>query len=401
MVKTRIPKFGVLEGLKVLHSTQSIAGPFGAALMADWGADVIWIENPKGVDVLRWMKYLVEQDRRNQRSISLDICSPEGREVFLELIKDAHIFIETHKGGQCKKWHLTDEVLWEHNPALVIVHISGFGQDGDPEYVKRPSFDPIAQAFSGLMVLNGFSDRPPIPAQNVVADFYTALFAVGAALAAFIKAQQTGQGESIDIAQYECIARCQAGWPASYANTGFQRQREGANSAEVAGWGTYSCKDKDLYLVVASAGVLKAAIPELGLEYGSELFPKGIANVLRNTPAEELFEEKLKAYLSTRTAEEVDKRFSSIGIPCSIIMDYEQMLNHPHYIAREVFTEWDALDGNKLKGINVFPRFKNNPGQIWRGAPSTGFDNEDVLSGLGLSDEDIKMLYEKKVIEKR
>ncbi len=397
-----IPNVGVLEGVRVVHATQSIAGPFGPALMADWGADVIWVENPVGVDVVRWMKTLVEQDRRNQRSISLDIPSPEGRKVFFELIKDAHIFIEASKGGQYQKWGLTDEVLWEQNPALVIVHVSGFGQDGDPDYVKRPSYDPIAQAFGGLMAINGFPDRPPIPSQAATGDIITALFVLGSALAALRKAEKTGKGESIDIAQYECLVRCQTGYPANYANNGIQFKREGSKRAGQNGWGTYSCKDgKDVYVLIAGGGVLKKAIVELGLEYGSELFPQGVANVFTNTPGGDLFEEKLVEYFSQRTAEEVEKRFSEVGVPCCRIMEYEQMIDNSHYLARGTFTEWDILDGSKFKGINIVPRFKNSPGQIWRGCPSTGLDNEAVLSEIGLSDEQISALYEKKVIDRK
>jgi len=112
----------------------------------------------------------------------LNIPSPEGREVFLKLLKEADIFIEASKGGQHKKWGLTNEVLWQTNPKLVIVHISGFGQDGDEKYIGRPTFDPIAQTFGCYMQLNGFPDRGAIPAVLYVADYITGFFAVTAAL---------------------------------------------------------------------------------------------------------------------------------------------------------------------------------------------------------------------------
>lgn len=400
--KTNVPKFGVLEGVKVVHATQSAAGPFAAALMADWGAEVVWVENPGAVDVTRWMKYLMEQDRRNQRSISLDIPSPEGRKVFFRLIKDADIFIESSKGGQYERWGLTDEVLWEQNPALVIAHISGFGQSGDKNYVKRPSFDPIAQAFSGHMMLNGYPDRPPIPSHPVTADYNTALITVSSSLAALTKARRTGKGESVDIAQYECMVRCHGGLSGEYFDKGTKPKREGNHSNLLAGWGSYTCKDgNEVYMLLAGAGILKAVIPELGLEYGSELFPNGCGQAFFNTPEGLLLEEKIRDYCASKTAQEVENRFAEIGAPCSLIMDIENMADHPHYIARETFTEWTTIGNKKFKGVNIVPRFKNNPGNIWRGCPSTGFDNEDILSELGFSAEEIGMLYEKKIIMKK
>src|SRR5699024_3743493 len=142
--------------------------------------------------------WAIEQDRRNQRTISLNIPDPEGKEVFLKMIEKTDIFLETSRGGQYSNWGLTDEKLWEHNPKLIIVHISGFGQEGDETYVNRASYDPIAQAFGGLMEINGFPDRPPIPAFPVMADYITGFFAISSALAALYKVQATGKGESID-----------------------------------------------------------------------------------------------------------------------------------------------------------------------------------------------------------
>ncbi len=397
-----MPSFGVLSGVKVVHASQSVAGPFAAALMADWGAEVIWVENPTGVDVMRWNKYMMGQDRRNMRSVSLDIPSEQGRKVFFELIKDAHIFLESSKGGQWTKWGLTDEVLWEQNPALVIAHVSGFGQTGDPDYVKRPSFDPIAQAFGGTIQHNGYPDRPPIAIQPLGADAYTALFACCSCLAALNKAKETGKGESIDIAQYECMVRAQFGMLAESIDTGKKIIPYGDHSGLISGWGSYTCKDgKQVYILAASGGVLRNAIKELGLEYGSELFPAGIANVFMGSPAEAVFEAAWKEYLASKTAEEAEKRLSEIGVPCSLIMNYEQMLTNSHYLARETITEWDTQFGEKFKGTTIVPLFKNHPGQVWRGCPPTGYDNELVLRKAGFSDEQIQELYEKKVISKK
>ena len=174
--KTDIPNFGPLNGVRVVHCSQSLAGPFAASLMADLGADVIWVESAVGQDVSRIAPGMAAQlDRRNMRTIKLNVNTPAGKEVLLRLVREADIFLEASKPGQYKKWGLTDEVLWGENPQLVITHISGFGQWGDPDYVRRASYDPIAQAFSGVMYMNGLPGRRSAPAEVSISDYYLSL----------------------------------------------------------------------------------------------------------------------------------------------------------------------------------------------------------------------------------
>lgn len=153
MKRTEVPQQGLLQDVRVVVSAISVAGPFAGEILADMGADVIQLENPKNPDFSHgnglpgWQG---ESHRRNMRDITLDVTKPKGREAFLKLMADTDIFIESSKGGQWAAWGLTDETLWEVNPALVIAHISGYGQTGLESYISRASFDPIAQAFSGI-----------------------------------------------------------------------------------------------------------------------------------------------------------------------------------------------------------------------------------------------------------
>jgi L-carnitine CoA-transferase len=402
--KSEIPKFGVLEGVKVVHATLSTAGPFAAQLMADFGAEVLWIESPVMPDFARGRGasgMLAESERLNQRTLSLNIPSPEGRRVFLRILKDADIFIETSKGGQYVKWGLTDDVLWEVNPKLVIVHISGFGQDGIREYVTRPSCDSIAQAFGCYTQLNGLPDSPPVPAYPYTADYMTALFASTSALAALHKAKETGAGESIDLAQYEVIMRVQGLYPMEFLNLGIKPLREAAHSAHAAGVGSYACKDgKTVVLLYMGADALKRGLPLLDLRFGSEMFPSNSYVVQSNTQGAELLETRLKEFLKSHTAAEADALFRAAGVPSSIVYDYEMALQDPQYEAREVFVEWSTVEGKPLKGINIFPKFKRYPNRIWRGLPYIGMDNDDVLHELGISDKQIQQLYESGVLLK-
>jgi L-carnitine CoA-transferase len=156
---TNVPAFGNLQGLKVVYSAVEIAGPVAAQVMAEWGADVTWIENTFNGDSMRDTTYVKELERRNQRSLSLDIFSEEGKEVLLNLIETADIFIESSKGPAFAKRGITDELLWKHNKSLVIVHISGYGHYGDMDRVNRAAYDQTAQAFSGYLSQNGTQVR--------------------------------------------------------------------------------------------------------------------------------------------------------------------------------------------------------------------------------------------------
>ena len=396
--RAEMPVFGTLAGVRVVHATQSVAGPMAAQMMADVGADVTWIENYMSPDFNRTGTQMsVHQDRRNQRAIGLNIPSPEGRKVFFDLLKNADIFIETSRGDQYKRWGLTDEVLWEQNPKLIIVHISGFGQTGVEEYVKRASYDPIAQAFGCYMYLNGFPDRPPVPAYPVPADYLTGMFAAFGAMAALHRVAQTGKGESIDCAQYETMIRCQWGFPMEYLNCGgMQKMREGSKSQVYAGYGAYQCRDGEyVYLLTLGGGICKRLFSVLGLEMGTDIFPEGLSSVLVTSPGAPVLEAKLDEFFSSRTAAEAERELLDAGVSCSMIMNYAMAVNNPQYKAREVFVEWEEpVHHKKLKGVGVFPKFKNNPGKVWRGLPSVGMDNEDVLLDIGYTQEQIDALYQ-------
>lgn len=402
-LKSPVPEFGPLAGVKVVNAALSVAGPTCAQVMAEWGADVVWIESPLGLDVVRTGTGLfAEQDRRNERSLCLNIPTPEGKQVLLRLIEDVDIYIEASKGGQYDRWGLSDEVLWEHNPKLVIVHISGFGQTGIEEYVTRPSYDPIAQAFGCYMEYNGFPDRPPIPACPQTADYMTGLMASSAALAALHRAEKTGKGESIDVAQFEVLIRFLNRYPIDYINEGIEYPREGDHNAKSAGFGNYTCKDgKQVYICFLGVGVYKKGCKFLGIEYGTEEFPEGTSLLAPSSKGGQILEEHLKAYVATKTAAEVEEELNKVGVPAQRVMQIKDALVHPQYIAREVFYEWETVKGRKVTGVNVMPKFKNNPGQVWRGCPTIGMDNDVILAELGFSAEEIADLYKSKTITQK
>jgi len=403
MKEVDIPKFGNLSGLKVVASVVSTAGGFTAKLFAEHGADVIWVESPFGQDPMRFSAggWGIENERRNIRALSLNVPTDEGKELMLKLLAKTDIFIEASRGCQWADWGLTDEAMWEVNPKLVIGHLSGYGQWGVQEYVKRPGFDHTLQAFSGMLELNGYPDRDPCLAVKFPTDYYAGFYTFGCTQAAYINALKTGKGESIDLAQFELGASCQAGLPGQWLNAGFQEPREGSRRYDTAGVGYYKCKDgAGVYTILIGLGVLKKAIPFLGLEYGGDLFPEGITRILRQDQQQnDVFEEALQKYFDTHTALEAETELSGMGCSCSRSMTYKMMEEDAHYKAREVFVEWENVHGEKIRGVAPLPRYKNNPALIWRGCPSIGMDNDDILEEVGYTPEQVAALYEKKILK--
>ncbi|MFO1442143.1 L-carnitine CoA-transferase [Bacillus sp. Bva_UNVM-123] len=396
-----IPAFGNLQGLKVVYSAVEIAGPVAAEIMAEWGADVTWLENTFTGDSMRDTTYVKELERRNQRSLSLNIFSDEGKEVFFKLIKDADIFIESSKGPAFAKRGITDELMWEHNPSLVIVHISGYGHYGVEERVNRAAYDQTAQAFSGYLSQNGTEEQPMI-ASPYTGDYFTSLMVVSSALAALHKAQKTGIGESVDVAMYEVLLRMGAYYMMDYLNEGIKYPRAGARHQNLCGIGVYKCKDGFLSLCLYGAKQNQAILERIGLGHlwGTEEYPEGTSALWLDGPKAELIEQKLEEYLLTQPVDDVEKDFSECKIAANKVMTFDEIVEHPHFLAREAFIEWETIEGKKVKGPNIFPKFKNNPGQIWRPMPTLGMDTEDILSNLGYSIEQIQDLSEKGIIKK-
>lgn len=395
---TEVPEFGLLSGYRVVMIGQSVAAPFAGSLFAEHGAEVIWIENPKAIDSSRVARRSGswQQDRRNMRSLSMNFVKGPGREVFTELLKTTDVLVEASVGGRFARLGYSDEVLWELNPGLVIAHISGFGQTGDPDYLTRASYDPIAQAFGCVMRMNGMPGQPSAPAMAFPADYAAAMFAFGMANAALLKREQTGRGESIDVAQFELMMRMQANYPTDYYRYGLDYIKEGNHSRICAVYGTYAAADgEEIYVLVLGAGVVPRVLEILGLEYGSELFPEGSTFVPVDTEAADVLEAAFAQFLAEHTAAEVEDILAGAGIPCSRLMDYESARTHPQYVARGVITEWTATDGEtSIPGVKVVPEVAGFPGQVWRGAPTVGMDNDALLAELGISDDTRAAMYE-------
>ena len=330
---------------------------------------------------------------------TLDFSTPEGQKIFLDLIRRTDIWMESSKARTYDKWGLDDAAILEANPSIVICHVSGFGQEGDPEYVKRASYDFTAQAFGGMMNLAGSPDpEPPSRAVPWTADYITALFCLWSSLAAYIHAQKTGEGQVIDLAQFEAVHRILSGTMVAYHELGMVRERAGNKAGNAQPWDTF--KAKDGWVVVAAIGpvVYSRVCLVLGLDPEDEKWVSARREV--ESPQGIEFDAILRGWVEDRTMDEVVTTMNDAQIGCSKIMNAQEMAENPHYKARGVHVEWeDEQLGKTVKGIGVVPRFSKTPGKIWRGSVPVGHDNELVYHDLlGLEAQALQDLSQRGVI---
>jgi len=403
-------QFGPLQGVRIISSGTFIAEPFAAALAAQMGAEVIQIERPGEGDSWRSIGLQVTgnngtnvnsawvQDRRNTFNVTLDMSTDEGKDLFLRLVSQADIWMESSKPGSYDNWGLDDGTVFKANPGIVITHVSGYGQEGHPDYLGRASFDMIGQAFGGSMYLAGSPDpEPPMRAVPLTADYTTAYCCLWSSLAAYISAQRTGEGQVIDLSQFEAVHQTLAGTMIGWFEEGTIRERSGNRARSEQPVDAYSAKD-GMVVITAVGTVYGRVCRVLELDPAEEKWRQAATEL--ESPAGIEFDAILRGWIEERTVQEVVEVMNAAQVPCSPIMSAKDMAEDPHYQARGVHVVWDDEQlGRKVKGVGVTPKFSRTPGQIWRGSVPLGHDNELVYSHfLGLDSPDIERLREQGVI---
>ena len=381
--KQIIPQYGPFAGMRVIDSGSLIAMPYAATLLADFGAEVIHIERPGVGDTLRVLAPFAKedgktvstswaQDGRNKLSLSLELNlkHPEVKELFFGLIKEADVFMENMVW--LEKLGIRDEELLEVNPKLIIAHISGYGNPrfgGLPEYCDRASYDMIGQAFSGWMGLNG---------------------------------EKGGDGQIVDIAQFEVQASYCCDLYTSYTMAGRENTRSGNKSAAFQPYGLFKSKDGyDVALGAFGPGVYKRAIQAMNLDleyFNYKDCSSGIEAVASEKGRE--LDAKTIEWCAARTAQEIEDAMAQFKVPCSRVMGAKDCLANEHYQKRNDFIKYeDQTLGKEVTAFGIVPKMSGPPGQVWRGAPSLGQDTNTILKELlGYDDAKIADLKEKNLI---
>jgi crotonobetainyl-CoA:carnitine CoA-transferase CaiB-like acyl-CoA transferase len=411
MADTLVPEaFGPLQGVRVLSTGSVIAQPFAAVLAAQWGAEVIQVENPRVDDTWRTIGLSLPaadgsrtvstswlQERRNEFNVTLDMSTPEGKEIFLALAARADIWMESSRPGTYPKWGLDDAVVQAASPRLVICHVSGYGQSGDPTHLARASYDMIGQAFGGSMYQTGSPDpEPPMRAAPWTADYITALFCLSSSLAALVHARETGRGQVIDLAQFEAIHSVLAGTMVEWFELGITRERSGNKSPAFQPYDVFKAADGSVVIAAPAETIFAKVCAVLALDPRDPHWAG--ARTAINEPNGIEFDALLRGWVEERPMAEVIETLNDAGVPCSPILSSKLAAENPQYLARNVHVEWhDEQVGRNVKGTAPLPRFSETPAKIWRGTTAPGADNAAIYRDL-LGRTDLDQLREKGVV---
>ncbi len=417
-----IPKFGPLNGMRVLMSGSIVAGPFGAQLMADFGAEVIHLELPGIGDSYRTQRPAILSDdgtkemaaaycqKRNEMSFGLNLNfkkSPKSKEIFMGLIKQVDVWLENvvwldKLGIDCKE-------LLEVNPKLVIVHVSGFGRPqfgGDPEVCDRASYDPIGQCEGGLANMVGFPDGPPIYGAPFVNDYLTGVYGFGTCLAGYINVLNGGKGQEIDVSQVEVQARNLDDHHVCAINLGVNKSRVGNRVPIFQPASMHKCKD-GRYAFIGAFG--KAAydrcIRGLGLDPDEFKWDEcGNSKPAVDSPKGVELYNHIDKWFSERTAQEAQDHMSlpQYKTPVGIVKRPIDLYNDPHHQSRGNYIKYKvpAIDDKEIEAFGFAPKFMDTPGQVWRGPVEVGFDTERIMQELlGYSNEEIAVIKGQGIID--
>lgn len=379
-----------LSGLRVIELGQLIAGPFASKILAEFGADVIKIEPPKGGDPLRTWRLVHDgtsvwwaAHARNKRSVTLDLRQPEGQEVIRKLAQDADILIENFRPGAMEKWGLGFKDLHAINPKLIMLRVSGYGQTGP--YRDRPGFGVIGEAMGGLRYLSGEPGRPPVRVGVSIGDTLSGLHGViGVMMALRHREQQGGLGQEVDVALYESVFNMMESLLPEYSKFGVVRQPSGASMPGIVPTNAYLCQDGRYALIAGNGDSIYKRLMEAIGRADLAADPR-LANNIGRAAHAELIDDAISAYTRQFSLDAVLEAMNAAGVPAGKSYDAADIANDPHYQARDMILEAALPDGSTVQVPGIVPKLSQTPGQVTRPAPELGQHTSEVLDSLGIS----------------
>ena len=394
---------GPLSGLKVLELGQLIAGPFAGKTLADFGAEVVKIEAPGAGDPLRKWRMLKDGtsvwwqvQSRNKRSLALDLRTLEGQNIVRQLAAEADVLIENFRPGAMEGWGLGPEALQTLNPRLIMLRISGYGQTGP--YRNRPGFGVVAEAMGGLRHLTGEPGRVPVRVGISLGDTLAALHGVIGILLALQHRHATGEGQVIDVALYEAVFNCMESLLPEYSAFGAVRGPAGSALPGIAPTNAYLCSDGGYALIAGNGDSIFRRLMELIGRNDLAQAPDLADNAGRVARVAEL-DEVIGAWTISKTVDEVLAALDKASVPAGRIYTVQDIARDPHYEARGMLDTVRMDDGTTLTVPGVVPKLSRSPGRRARNAPRLGQDTEQVLREIGLQDEQIRQLIERRIVE--
>ncbi|HEX3402978.1 MAG TPA: CoA transferase [Acetobacteraceae bacterium] len=380
-----------LDGIRVVDLSRLVAGNMLSLQLADQGAEVIKIEDPRVGDPLRawrvkglslhWKVYA-----RNKKSLALNLRPQAGRDALMDLLERSHVLIENYRPGTLEEMGFGPTTLYERNPKLIIVRITGFGQDGP--YRDRPGFGTLVEAMSGFAAKNGFGDRPPVLPPLALADMVAGLYGAYAVMIALRVAESGGKGQVIDLPLLDPIISILGPEAASYRVSGEKPQRTGSRSLTTSPRNVYATQDGRYIAISASIQAMAERVfraigkPEMIDD------PRFRTNTDRVRHIDEC-DGAVAEFIAARTLDENMAVFQAAEVTANPVYEIDQLIADEHVQARGIIVEAPDEEAGSVLMHNVIPRLSGTPGKLRHPAPSLGQHTREVLQEIGYTTERI------------
>ncbi|OWY80111.1 MULTISPECIES: CaiB/BaiF CoA-transferase family protein [Rhodococcus] len=402
MTDDKLPA-GPLRGIKVLDASTILAGPLAAQILGDFGAEVIKIEHPAKPDGMRghgldkngvplWWKMV----SRNKQTVTLNLSTPDGQEIFRDLAAEADVVVENFRPGTFERWGLSYTELAERNPALIMLRVTGFGQQGP--YATRPAFGTLVESMSGFAHLTGHPDGPPtLPAFGLADSIAGVAGSSAVSMALFERERNGGTGQEIDLDLLTPIMTA-VGPGVIYADQlGIDQQRTGNRSQNNAPRNLYRTKDDHWVAVSTSAQAIAERVLRL-VGHPEVIDEDWFATGRTRAEHADLLDKYVGDWIADRTRDEVVVAFEEAGAAVAPVYRPSDLLTDPQVVATDMVTTVDDDDLGPVRMQNVMWRMGRSPGAIRHTGRPAGADTDRVLSHLGRSPEDIDELRARGVI---
>lgn len=391
-----------LEGLVVIDLTAAMAGPSCTQLLADFGADVLKIEPPGKGDMLRDFgppfvrgeSYYFLLNNRNKRSMTLNLRTEKGMEVFRKLASKADVIIESFRPNVKRKLKIDYDDLKKDNPGLIYASISGFGQTGP--YENRAGFDPIAQGMSGLSSVTGWKHTGPVRVGVAIGDSLGGLYAAIGILLALIEREKSGKGQRVESSLLEGLVGVLGFQAARYFGTNERPEPQGNDHAMMSPYGTFKTKDGYMNIAAGNQAMWERLAKALDLErlLEDKRFLTVADRVANRGELTRLIEEKLAG----KTSKEWEGILDEAGVANGPILHIDEVFQDPQVLHQRMLLEMDHPTAGRIKTLGFPAKLSRTPAQLKLPPPLVGQHTEEILRKLGYGDDAIGTMRAEGVI---